>query len=152
MINSPNQKATSIKTDKFGEVEVDPSRMLHFKAPIIGFDRSIKYALLPHSEESPFTWLQSMDEPGVSFIIIQAFDFFPEYAPDIDDADLEDIDVRSSEDIIITLLVTIPEDYKQMTANLVAPVIINKANLQAKQVIIKNFEKYDTKERIIKEA
>lgn len=152
MIDSKKTNSTiNIKTTKFGDVDVSEDSLIEFISPVIGFDGSLKYALLPHSEDSPFTWLQSVDEPDVSFIIIQAFDFFPEYAPDVDDADLAEIDVKSREDFIIVLLVTIPENFKEMTANLVAPVIINKSNRKARQVIIRNFDKYSTKEKILKD-
>lgn len=152
MINSEQQEPVmKINTAKFGVMEIEKKDVINFESPIIGFDNSSKYALLPHAENSPFIWLQSLDEPEVAFVLIEAFNFFPDYAPDIDDRDLGELEVDSVEDLVLTLLVSIPKDYKKMTANLVAPIVINNKNRFAKQVIIKNSEKYNTKERIIKD-
>lgn len=152
MINSEQQEPVmKINTAKFGVMEIEKKDVISFESPIIGFNNSSNYALLPHAENSPFIWLQSLDEPEVAFVLIEAFNFFPDYAPDIDDRDLGELEVDSVEDLVLTLLVSIPKDYKKMTANLVAPIVINNKNRFAKQVIIKNSEKYNTKERIIKD-
>lgn len=147
------EKAETIKkymTSRFGEIEVDTDSIVCFTSAIIGFNNSRNYILIPHAENSPFTWLQSLDEQDVIFVVIQVFDFFSEYAPDIDDGDLNDIGITSRDELVLAVLVTIPENYKEMTANLVAPIIINKSNRLAKQVVIKNFDAYSTKEHIIR--
>lgn len=152
MINSGRQEpVVEINTAKFGTLKIEKKDVINFVSPVIGFDDSGKYALLPHAEDSPFMWLQSLDESEVAFVLIAAFNFFLDYAPDIDDRDLGELEVDSVEDLVLTLLVSIPKDYKKMTANLVAPIVINHKNRLAKQVIIKNSEKYSTKERIIKD-
>lgn len=150
MIKPEKTAIKKYETSRFGEIEVIAENIICFTGNIIGFDNSKNFMLIPHAEDSPFTWLQSLDEPEVAFVLIQVFDFFPDYAPDVDDNDLSEVGITSAEELILATLVSIPENYKEMTANLVAPIIINKSNRLAKQVVIKNFDKYNTKERIIR--
>ena len=58
-----------IDTVRFGEVEVEENRVIHFVEPILGFEKSLRYVILDHAEDSPFKWLQSADEPELAFVV-----------------------------------------------------------------------------------
>jgi flagellar assembly factor FliW len=48
------------------------------------------------------------------------------------------------ESVVVRVIVTIPKVHTEMTANLVAPIVINQKKSLAKQVVLTNAE-YDTK-------
>ena len=73
------------------------------------------------------------------------FVFFPEYEFEIDDESLSRIGTREQENLLIYVILTVPGgDVKAMTANLMAPLVINKVNMQAKQVVLDK-SRYNTR-------
>lgn len=140
------------KSARFGEINYDPNKIIRFADGLIGFSGLNNFVLLPHKEDSPFSWLHSIDDPDVAFVVLAAHEFFPDYAPDIPDGEIADLEIEKTDDVILLSLVSIPEKVEEMTANLMAPIMINKKTLQAKQVIITNSEKYGVKEKIIREV
>ena len=71
--------------------------------------------------------------------------FFPEYEFQLDDDVTKKLEINTPEDIILYTLLTIPNgDITKMTANLMAPVVINNNTLAAKQVVLEK-SRYTTK-------
>ena len=60
------------------------------------------------------------------------------------------VDIKKPEDINVFNIVTIPEDIEKMTANLQAPIIINRKNNRGKQIILDNPD-YQIKHYILEE-
>lgn len=139
-----------VATERFGEIQVDEDSIIHVEQGILGFPEKSKYVLLPHAEDSPFQWLQSIDDPKLAFVATNPLAFFPDYTPEINDADVADINLENPEDAALLVLVTIPEEIRDITINLVGPIVINRKNFKAKQVIALN-EEYTTKHRILAE-
>ena len=79
------------------------------------------------------------------------FLFFPDYTFEIDDATVKDLDIKDSENVFYYSMVTIPNgSIRYMTANLLAPVVVNIENMQAKQVVLEK-SNYTTKHRLFPE-
>lgn len=137
------------ETTRFGQVEIDEDNIIRFVEPIPGFPEAKDFVLIPHKEDSPFAWLQSIEFADVAFLVTDPFVFFAKYQPTINEAeiaDLEDGSVENTPDGALTVMVilTVPGEPRRMTANLKAPVIINTGNNTAKQVILSS-EEYTTK-------
>jgi len=128
-----------IVSERLGLVYADEGDLVEMSAPIPGFPQSLRYCLIPTDEAggSPFLWLQSMDEPALAFIAVVPFEFFPEYDMELPGPDQEELDIRSAEDVLLLTLVTIPPGRPEdVTANLVAPVVVNTRTRRARQVIL----------------
>ena len=69
----------SIETGRFGTVQVDEERIIQFGEPILGFQDSTRFIILDHAEDSPFKWLQSIDEPDLAFVVTNPKFFGVEY-------------------------------------------------------------------------
>lgn len=139
-----------LKTKPFGEIEIDERQIVDFPEGLLGFDYVKKFVVLDSREKSPFKWLQAYDEPGLAFVIIRPIDFMVEYDLVISSADLEDVGAKESGELLVFAIVTIPSNYKDMTANLQGPVIINPKKRVGKQAISLS-EKYRVKHRILDE-
>ena len=124
-----------IKTKPFGELDVSEKQKIYFKDGILGFEEIHNFFLLDTEEESPFYWFQALEEPEIAFVIIDPKFIEPEYKLNIDKKELEELEVNNEEDLLIFSIVTISERPEDITANLLGPIIINKKNLNAKQVI-----------------
>lgn len=110
-------------------------REVTFPDGLFGFEQYKKYAITD-SEYVPFLRLQSLEDSGLSFLIVDPFAIFSTYEADIDDESLAKIDVKSPDDIVVMVIVTVPSDGSEITANLQGPLIVNKRNRLCAQVIL----------------
>jgi flagellar assembly factor FliW len=120
----------------FGKIQIEPEQILEFPDGLLGFENFKEFALIEESEDSPFKWLQSVQEKSLAFIVIQPELFLDEYKPLIPEDELSEMDLESVNDALKFVIVTIPNDNPQeMTANLQGPILINKKKHIAKQLI-----------------
>lgn len=138
-----------IETKPYGKIEVSDKQKITFIDGIIGFPDNKEYYLLD-SPKSPFLWLQSAEKPELAFLVISPLSFRKEYDPAIDKKDLKAIGIESETDIVHLAIVTVPSDPSKMSANLQGPIIVNKKNRKAKQIVC-NDDKYQIKHYIIDE-
>lgn len=125
-----------ILSKPFGKITIHPEQILQFPDGLLGFENFKEFALIEESEDSPFKWLQSLQEKSLAFIVIQPELFLDDYKPLIPDDELSAMELSSVNDALKFVIVTIPNDNPQdMTANLQGPIMINKKNHTAKQLI-----------------
>ena len=134
------------ETARFGSVDVKDEDILLFPEALYGFDQEKEFVLLPLDPDidSPMEWLQSLRTPELTFIVTDPFLFMPQYKMVLNDDEKYRLKVESTESIVIRVIVTIPKVHMEMTANLVAPLVINRKCRLAKQIVLTNAE-YDTK-------
>lgn len=126
-----------VMTKAFGEVEVSDKQRIRFDTGIFGFEDIFEYVLLDTEPGSPFYWLQSEKHPETAFVLIDPLLVDSEYVLDVDDKDVEELEIHNDGDTLVFSIVTIHSDPKNITANLLGPIIINKTSREAKQVINK---------------
>jgi len=124
-----------IKMRLGGEVEITNRNLIRIAEGLLGFPDFEEFALIPHGEESPFLWLQSVDEPELAFITIDPRIFQPDYQPDVAPDELAMIGLNAAAAAALLSIVVIPENPERMTANLQGPVLINPENHLGRQVI-----------------
>ncbi|MBR4450066.1 MAG: flagellar assembly protein FliW [Treponema sp.] len=137
-----------VKTKTMGIVSIDETQIVEFPHGLFGFEDYHRYAVI-EAEYQPFYWLQSLDESSLAFIMVDPFLIVADYELDIDDKTLLEIGLDSPQDVILFSIVTIPADGGPVTANLQGPVVINRRNNQALQVILSD-SRWTTKHNIIK--
>lgn len=116
-------------------VEVDPSDIFELNPGLAGFERLHRYAIIPEVD-SPVEWLQSLEDPTVAFATIEPFLFYPEYAFELSDHDCEDLGLRVPQNAIVRCLLTLSTSAEQITANLLAPLVLNRETCKGRQVIL----------------
>ena len=142
---------TTIMTARFGEISIDPEKVITMTTPFLGFPDSIHFILRLHDNDSPFVWLQSLDDPELAFVMINPTPLIPSYRPEISPSALEELAVENQSQIELMVILTIPDgQIEQMTANLLGPVAINSAKRIAKQVIL-DPNVYDTRWKVLVE-
>jgi flagellar assembly factor FliW len=129
----------TIQTTRFGEVEVDELLIFDFKSPIIGYDHLKRYALIDYKQDSPFKWLQSVENPELAFAVTLCGYFGIDYQFELPDEDVELLGITTAEEVLALNIVTIPHDCPQnATVNLLAPIVINVTNQKAMQTVLRN--------------
>ncbi len=122
------------QTRDFGEVEIEEVKVVEMVQPIFGFDEYRKYTLI-HDEEmgTEITWLQSLEEPSLCFILLDPMSFAKDYEPFIPEALLKTL---GDGELALRVIAAIPQDFKKTTVNMKSPVIINIDTRKGAQVIL----------------
>ncbi len=141
-----------VETTRFGLLEVDPDLVLTFAD---GLDRV--RALLPlhcgaaSGQQRVSLAAISGGSPHVAFPIMEPGEFCADYAPTISDADARGLNLTGETPTLLFTIVTIPPSSpRDMTANLLAPLVINGLTRRGKQVIVQD-EGLTTRHKIMDE-
>lgn len=141
-----------VKTNRFGDIEIEEKHVVHFQEGIPAFEGENEFVLLPYDKNSPYFFMQSLKTPELAFIITVPFLFFPDYTIEIDDDTVKKLEIKNQENVEIYTLITIPNgSVRYMTANLLAPIVLNTDNMQAKQIVMDK-SNYRTKHRLFPDA
>lgn len=136
---SEQTNSIKINTTKFGELEVNKDSIFDFVTPIIGFKDLKKYAIIDYKPDSPFKWLQSMEDMDLAFPITLCSFFGIDYQFDIPDEEAKTLGIESADDIFVCNIANIPSSNPQAaTINMLAPIVVNIVNKKAMQIILKN--------------
>jgi len=128
--------AITVTTTRFGELKTDEEHIVDFPKGLLGFENQRRYALISRPESHPFVHLQSMDDPGLAFVVVNPRLFFPYYKVEIDPREIAELSTTDMGRIETWVIVTVPEDWSRMSANLQGPILVNRANNRAKQVVL----------------
>jgi flagellar assembly factor FliW len=139
-----------VKTTRFGEIEVKEEDLIELPSGLIGFPELKRYVLLDHDKDSPFKWLQSLDDGAIAFVLINPLLFKPDYTVEVTEAEVEGLELKTEEDAVISVIITIPTNPQNMTANLKAPLVFNLTNRRGKQLVLSN-SAYTTRHNIMDE-
>ncbi|NLK52174.1 MAG: flagellar assembly protein FliW [Syntrophomonadaceae bacterium] len=136
-----------ISTTRFGDLTINPEQILRFPKPFLGLPRSKRFILLDLDAKSPFKWLQSCDEPEVALVITDPAVFFSDYEVKLSPEDVTHLQVVKDDELGLRVVLVVPADPRQITANLLAPLIINVTKRLAGQIIL-NDPRYSTRHYI----
>jgi flagellar assembly factor FliW len=123
-----------IATTRFGPVEVQEDRLLHFVDGLVGFPTRQRYALIETGPQSGFYWLQSVDEATLAFVVTDPRLFVPEYTVAIRAED--GLRLGAGPDDCLQLFAIVNKVDQVLTANLQGPLLVNPANLRAVQLVL----------------
>lgn len=137
-----------IKTTRFGEIEEDDGKIINFADGLPAFEEEHEFIIVPYDEESPYVFLQSVTTPDLAFLMTIPFIFFPDYEFRLEDDVIESLALENQEDLLLYTLLTIPgRDIKEITANLLAPIVINSRTNEGRQVVLDK-SAYRTKHKL----
>ncbi|WNS81300.1 flagellar assembly protein FliW [Domibacillus sp. DTU_2020_1001157_1_SI_ALB_TIR_016] len=136
-----------IQTKYHGEIEIAPSDVITFSSGIPGFESEKEFVLLSFPDNPAFYALQSVSTPSVGFVVADPFSFFIDYKVKIDDATIEALSIEGEEDVILLSILTVRDPFQETTANLQAPVVINKKTQAGRQLILTG-KPYETRHNL----
>ena len=133
-----------MNTAELNELEpltIRQENVIQLPLGLLGFERIKKYILLSNPEEAPFLWLQMLDDPNLAFLVASPWSVVDRYQPEISDADVQFIGLKSAQDALVFNIITLHPDGRA-TANLKGPIILNRFTLVGKQVVPLNVAEY----------
>lgn len=125
------------ETSRFGLLEYEEDKVITFSGGMPGFKKYQNYTIVV-IEESPFQYLQSVEEGTLAFIIASPFDFFREYEFELPEQLKEAMNLHSKEQIQVYNIVNVQGELAAATMNLAAPIIINTTDRTGMQYILPN--------------
>lgn len=125
-------------------MEVDPEKIFTFHEGIPGLKGITKYFLVESDDLAPFKWLQACEparnsrpsDPYLSLMMLDPIFIDPQYHVNIPKEHADSLKVEDSSDLFIQSLIVVPQDPKDMTANLLAPLVFNKKSRLGMQIVI----------------
>ena len=136
-----------IATSRFGQLDVNADRLIHFPGGILGFPAQSQYALIQTGADSGFYWLQSVDAADLAFVVCDPRLFVSEYQVPVKLEELEGIELTSVQDAQVFVIVNKVGDL--LTGNLQGPLVVNVRNRQARQLVLSD-RKYSTRHPLMR--
>lgn len=146
-------ETVEVETKMYGTMQVSIKQKIIFEEGLYGFEKLSVFYLLDTEDGGPFYYLQSGEDKDLLFILINPYIFKKDFVLDVRKEDLNKIGISKEEDaekMLVFSIVTILENSKGMTANLLGPILINtdkKVGIQALSLV----EGYSTKHNILEE-
>jgi len=147
---SENTEKIVVESTRFGRLEVDTDRVIRLLGGLLGFPNSQRFVMLDHDKESPFKWLQSLDEGELAVPICDPLVFFPDFHIIIKRDELATLRVKRADELVILVVLNLRTDPAEMTANLQGPIIVHAERLIGRQVVLKE-SPYSTKHYLFPE-
>lgn len=127
-----------IKTTRFGELEVDKKDVIEFTEGLLGFENQKKFFIVDPGDQTLILWLQSTDDAGTAFPIIEPKIFQPNYMVKLLPVELNSLSLENLQNASVYTVLTIPQNVTEMSANLKAPIIINNKTKMARQIVLQD--------------
>lgn len=119
-------------TKNFGEIEYAEDSVLEFPVGLPAFEQEHRFVMIQQPATEPVIFLQSLADPGLSFVTVPVTLVDPSFSLDAPADELEAIGAVSQP--VVLAIVTIPRD-GHITANLMAPILVNPVTRRAMQYI-----------------
>jgi flagellar assembly factor FliW len=123
-----------VKTTRFGVVDIADDKVIAFPQGLLGFPDHKRYCLLEPGEDACFFWLQSVDEPGLAFVLTDPALFFKDYEVPVRPDQAEGLAIEKMEDAQVFVIVN--KVGQVLTANLQGPLLVNTLNLTGQQLVL----------------
>jgi len=136
-----------IQTSRFGQLDVDPDRLITFDNGVLGFPNQRQYALVQTGEGSGFYWLQSVDTPDLAFVVCDPRLFVADYQVPVKLDDLECIELTDPD--FAQVFVIVNKVGELLTGNFQGPLVVNVTNRQARQLVLSD-KRYSTRHPLMR--
>ncbi|MCA2213726.1 flagellar assembly protein FliW [Jidongwangia harbinensis] len=102
--------------------------------PMPGFPAHREFVLVRLHDEGLLYAFTSVDDPNLRFLVAPPEPFFPDYAPEIENDVLAALNTKDPDRLL--LLVVITAGVNETTANLLAPIVVDRDSRRAMQVVL----------------
>ncbi|MEJ9165040.1 flagellar assembly protein FliW, partial [Paenibacillus graminis] len=85
-----------------------------------------------------FSLLSAVDQPEVTFITVNPFDFVPDYEFVLPQDTIQELGMKEKEQVSVRCIVTWHSDRLKVSVNLLAPLIFNTVDRKGKQIVLQN--------------
>jgi flagellar assembly factor FliW len=102
--------------------------------PMPGFPAHQQFALVRLNDGDLLYAFTSLRDPELRFLVAPPEPFFPDYAPEIENSVMAALNTKDPDRLLI--MVVISAGAEETTANLLAPIIVDRDSHRAMQVVL----------------
>jgi flagellar assembly factor FliW len=110
----------TIQSSRFGTLEIASEDVIEFPAGLVGLV-SRSFTIHVHDPQSPFRWLQSVDDPSLAVPITNPWDFFEDFQIELTPEDHARVGDLAAD---VWVVVRAGSELSDFGANLHAPLVI----------------------------
>jgi flagellar assembly factor FliW len=133
----PGASIITIESQVLGRLSAPEEHLITFPAGLPGYPQERRYALIANRLKPPFYFLQCVDNPALAFVVADPVALFPDFLAKSGPVDLQDLQAQSPEDLEVLVILTFPPGRpREITANLISPLLINPGRRLGKQIFI----------------
>jgi flagellar assembly factor FliW len=125
-----------VKNDSRPSATPADEQALFFGDGIPGFPALRRFALVDLAADGAFQLLQSLDDPDVAMVVSVPWLFFPDYAPELGEADQRQLGIDAPEDAVVFCPVALDPEGETVHVNLLGPFVVNPRTKQGRQVVL----------------
>lgn len=118
-----------IMTDSATELPV-----IDMAVPMPGFPAHRRFCLIRLHDEGLLYAFTSVDDPSLRFLVAPPEPFFPDYAPEIENEVFAALNTKDADRLLVMVVIT--AGVNETTANLLAPIIVDRDTMRAMQVVL----------------
>jgi flagellar assembly factor FliW len=123
-----------LESPYLGRIEYPEEHVLHFTSGLPAFEDLRRFLAVERPETAPVVYLHSLDRADLVFLTLPVGAVIRDYVLQIDEADRTALGVAPGADEVVALaILTVRE--ASVTANLMAPVVVNRMTRRGLQVI-----------------
>ena len=128
------------ETTQFGVIDYEDSAVVNFPAGLPAFEAETRFLLIEQTETAPVVFLQSLATPRLVFLAVPARFVDPSFQLQLGGEEREALGLAEMRDPVegvdvLSLAILTVKPGAQITANLLAPVVIGARSRRAVQVI-----------------
>ena len=116
---------------------IDPSLGLPtitMAVPMPGFPAHREFVLVRLNDDGLLYAFTSIQDPELRFLVAPPEPFFPDYAPEIENEVFSALNTKDTDRLL--LLTVITAGVNETTANLLAPIVVDRDSMRAIQVVL----------------
>lgn len=127
-----------VHTRLLGEIDVDDALVYDFPAGLLGLEDLKRFFLIEPAPGSPWKYLQSVEDGDLALLVVDPFVVHPDYAPSLPAGDLTEMGLSEESEAALLVVAVVPENIREATVNLRAPLVFNPAAGVARQVVLED--------------
>jgi flagellar assembly factor FliW len=102
--------------------------------PMPGFPSHREFVLVRLNDDGLLYAFTSIENPELRFLVAPPEPFFPDYAPEIENAVFAALNTKDPDRLLLLTVITASEN--ETTANLLAPIVVDRDTMRAMQVVL----------------
>ncbi|HWS38533.1 MAG TPA: flagellar assembly protein FliW [Actinoplanes sp.] len=102
--------------------------------PMPGFPAHREFVLVRLNDDGLLYALTSTEDPELRFLVAPPEPFFPDYAPEIENVVFSALNTKDPDRLLLLAVITASEH--ETTANLLAPIVVDRDSMRAMQVVL----------------
>ncbi|MEU8229694.1 flagellar assembly protein FliW [Actinoplanes sp. NPDC048967] len=108
--------------------------IIDMAVPMPGFPAHRQFVLVRLNDNGLLYAFTSVDDPSLRFLVAPPEPFFPDYAPEIENDVFAALNTKDPDRLLVMVVIT--AGVQETTANLLAPIIVDRDSRRAMQVVL----------------